>query len=164
MIGLNDVKDWVYLVVAGAGCVGGFALDLIQAKGGLRMPGLFESTEDDKTRHYFDMGFLADMLIGGVAALAVFGIDHDTVKELWQLLAVSLVAGVAGGGLLLSFAKTLTAAEEKAVSALLETSLDDIANGDSGKGPGSGTAADLRKQAQGKLGSLKKLRNRLRWI
>jgi hypothetical protein len=161
---LNALGCWVYLVVAGAGMVGGFALDLIQAKGGLRIPAPYKLTEDNKERRYFDMGFLADMLVGGVAALAVNGIDYGKVTELWQVIAISLVAGVAGGGLLLSFAKTLTAAEEKALSAFLETTLKQIAGGKTGDERGMGSTDDLRAYAKTNLEGLAALRNRLRRI
>jgi hypothetical protein len=90
------------------GCIGGITLDLIQFKGGLEIPDCYQKREPvngNVTKSYFDLGFFAELLVGGVAAVVVFCLQPSGG---WlHLIAYSLLAGIGGGSLLLSFTNAI---------------------------------------------------------
>ncbi len=115
------------LMVFGLGCVGGITLDLIQFKGGLEMPNCYrkgEPVNGEAKKCFFDLGFVAELLIGGVAALVVFGLNPG--ETLLRLMAFSLLAGIGGGGLLLSFVNAALAKQAQAASKLYRAKLSDV--------------------------------------
>jgi hypothetical protein len=113
---LSDTSDYlgVLAIAAGCGLVGGFVYELLQTRrrgtGRIELPGRVGRSQ------YFDLGFFASIIVGGVAAvavlyvfpprldLAVTGSDgHTTVTgqyDLIKLIAISLIAGSAGAGIL----------------------------------------------------------------
>jgi hypothetical protein len=113
---LSDTSDYlgVLAVATGCGLIGGFVYELLQTRrrgtGRIELPGRVGRSQ------YLDLGFIASIIVGGVAAvavlyvfpprldLAVTGSDgHTTVTgqyDLIKLIAISLIAGSAGAGIL----------------------------------------------------------------
>jgi hypothetical protein len=113
---LSDTSDYlgVLAVATGCGLIGGFVYELLQTRrrgtGRIELPGRVGRSQ------YLDLGFIASIIVGGVAAvavlyvfpprldLAVSGSDgHTTVTgqyDLIKLIAISLIAGSAGAGIL----------------------------------------------------------------
>ena len=75
------------IVAAGLGAVGGFGLSLLQEKG-LEMPHWYKETGV----HFADLGFIADILIGALAAVIIYTLDQP--NEMLQLLSVAITAAI----------------------------------------------------------------------
>jgi len=114
MITLSSPHDYVHLFLWAAlfGAVGGLAFELLQVRSGDT-----GSIELPWTRgaRYFDLGFLASLIVGAIAAIAVsyFFTPEVLVKETvnnatvvttkWQIVKVislSIIVGSAGGAFL----------------------------------------------------------------
>lgn len=86
------------------GLIGGFVLDLFTYRGGIEFPRrrLEKETEpgvvSGKLITFLDLGFIADMIIGGVAAIIVLRFVYPT--DSIQLATTSLVAGLGGSGII----------------------------------------------------------------
>lgn len=95
------------LVMAGIfGAIGGFGLSLLQEKG-LEMPHLYAETGVT----FVDLGFIADVLIGALAAVITYALNPPAGTL--QLLAATVTAGIGGSGILKGYIKG-TAAREQA--------------------------------------------------
>jgi hypothetical protein len=135
-----DVTDdwWIApLIAAGFGLVGGFAYELLQTrKGGqtgmIEFPGA-------RLRKLYDLGFVASMLLGAIAA-AAFLIAYtptestetvDGVVKTTQeysgiaLVAISLIVGAAGSSVLGALTKAVTKAAEGAKLETIQAGLND---------------------------------------
>lgn len=115
------------LLVFGLGCIGGITLDLIQFKGGLEIPHCCrkgEPVNGEAKKCFFDLGFVAELFVGGVAALVVFGLNPGLTGL--RLMAFSMLAGVGGGGLLLSFVNATLAKQAQAASKVYRSKLSDV--------------------------------------
>jgi hypothetical protein len=94
---------WIdLLVVAVCGLSGGFGLGLLQ-ESGIELPRTRKKTElrngqEVTVSTYFDMGFLADMLVGALAALIVYALNQPSTAL--QLIAIGITAGLGGAGIL----------------------------------------------------------------
>jgi hypothetical protein len=113
---LSDTSDYlgVLAIAAGCGLIGGFVYELLQTRrrgtGRIELPGRVGRSL------YFDLGFVASIIVGGVAAVAVLYVfpprldlavtasDGTTTVtgqyDLIKLIAISLIAGSAGASIL----------------------------------------------------------------
>ncbi|PVX24601.1 MAG: hypothetical protein CW691_07150 [Candidatus Bathyarchaeum sp.] len=73
------------------GTLGGFAAELITNKGDIEFP------HPTKT-NYFDIGFLANIFLGGIAALAYFFVLDTT--DAYKFVGAMIGAGVGGSAIL----------------------------------------------------------------
>lgn len=115
--GLSDWSLWFQLVVAAvAGALGGLVYELIALQGNLELPHRFNKEEDDeeapldsyaKPVHMIDLGFLARLIIGGLAAVAVNMVLAPETELKW--IATAIVAGSAGIAIFRSLQSRLTA-------------------------------------------------------
>lgn len=86
------------------GVIGGFVLDLFTYRGGIEFPRKRLEKEtapgivSGKLVTFLDLGFIADMIIGGVAAIVVLRFVSPT--DSIQLATTSLVAGLGGSGII----------------------------------------------------------------
>lgn len=90
------------------GCIGGITLSLIQLKGGLEIPNCYQApnpSDPGAKQRFIDLGFLSELLVGGIAGIVVFCLRP--AGGLLHVIAYSLLAGIGGGSLLLSFANAL---------------------------------------------------------
>ena len=142
---------WLDLLAAAlAGLAGGFGLGLLQ-ESGVELPRVRRKTEtagetEVTVTHYFDFGFLADMLVGSIAALIVYALN--TPASQLQLLGVGLTAGLGGAGILKGYVQ---AQRNQELSGLAQEALT-LARMESGAAPvpapgaggGEGEPVDLR--------------------
>jgi hypothetical protein len=111
MITLNENIDyWIMLaIVAGFGGFGGLVYDLLQARGG--NTGMLEFLGRRERNRYFDLGWIASILVGAAAAIAVLYIFPPTITieegknattqyDLVALIALSVIVGSAGPSIL----------------------------------------------------------------
>jgi len=80
------------------GAAGGLALGLMQDKG-LELP----SIVSENGKKFLDPGFFADIGIGAIAALVIYGFNPPSTVG--QLMATSITAGVGGSGVLKSYVR-----------------------------------------------------------
>jgi hypothetical protein len=92
------------------GLLGGLAAELIVHKGGIEMP----HTGDEK--HLISAGFLSNLLLGAVAALAYFFILGD-ISDPYKFVGAAVGAGVGGSSLLI-------AVKEKIVGGISQNNLE----------------------------------------
>lgn len=110
---------WIdLLIVAICGLAGGFGLGLLQ-ENGFEVPRVRKVTEkkdevEKKTTYYFDLGFLADMLVGALAGVIVYALNPPS-SEL-QLIAVGLTAGLGGAGILKGYVQAQKSQELSGVA------------------------------------------------
>lgn len=97
-------KDLIMAAVLGA--IGGLGLGLLQEKG-LEMPHWYKETGVN----FADLGFIADVLIGALAAIITYAIN--TPSGLLQLVSAALTAGIGGSAILKGYIKG-TAVREQA--------------------------------------------------
>lgn len=98
---------WIDLPVAFVcGAVGGLGLGLLQEKG-LEMPHRYEDTGIT----FMDLGFIADILVGALAAIIVYALNQPA--GVLQLFAAAITAGIGGSAILKGYIKD-TAAREQA--------------------------------------------------
>jgi hypothetical protein len=142
MIDLQSTTDyvWLFLIAAGFGAIGGIAYELLQAgsgreSGSLEMPGR-------RGHRFFDLGFIASVLVGAVAAVAItyfFTPEVQTavneggkqvIVTKWQIVKVvplSLIVGSAGGAFLTAMQTRLKEQLAAATKAAGDTALDQMA-------------------------------------
>jgi hypothetical protein len=98
---------WIDLPLASVfGAIGGFGLGLLQEKG-LEMP----HTTKDSGVAFMDFGYIADIIVGAVAAVIIYAVNPP--GGLLQMIAVTVTAGIGGSGILKGYIKD-TAAKEQA--------------------------------------------------
>lgn len=86
------------VIVIACGLLGGFGLGLLH-ESGIELPRRRHKREDDQsTTAYLDFGFLADMFIGGLAAVIIYALNPPASSM--QLIGTSIVAGLGGAGIL----------------------------------------------------------------
>jgi hypothetical protein len=146
MIDVTD--DWwlAPLIAAGAGLIGGIAYELIQSRRGGRT-GMIE-IPGGQAGHLVDLGFIASMLLGAIAAaafLVVYTPVESTVDNVTReeysgigLIAVSLIVGASGSSVLGALTKSfIKGAEDVRINALiagLEEAQNRLPAGDGGAG------------------------------
>src|SRR5690606_17995648 len=92
------------LIAAVCGLVGGFGLGLL-AENGIELPRRRSKIESDASvTAYFDFGFLADVVIGAMAAVIVYALNPAATSV--QLIGSSIVAGLGGACILNGFVET----------------------------------------------------------
>jgi hypothetical protein len=129
---IDVTNEWwgAILIAAAAGAVGGLVYELLQAR--LSDAGMLErwSTHVDGSRSFWDLGFVASVIIGAVSAVAflyfltptetVISTAQSTVTtrayDPFKLIAASLIVGSAGGAF-------LTAMQERVRRTISETQL-----------------------------------------
>ncbi|MCW4015229.1 MAG: DUF4257 domain-containing protein [Candidatus Bathyarchaeota archaeon] len=79
------------LVAFALGALGGFAAELITNKGNIEFP---HTTK----KNYFDAGFLANIFLGGIAALSYFFVLDTT--DAYKFVGAMIGAGVGGSAIL----------------------------------------------------------------
>jgi hypothetical protein len=145
MIDVTD--DWwlAPLIAAAAGLIGGIAYELIQSRRGGRT-GMIE-VPGAKGNYLVDLGFLASMLLGAIAAAAFLivytpvesTVDNVTKQEYSEigLIAVSLIVGASGSSVLGALTKAfIKGAEGVKISAIIagleeaQNNLPTVAGGD----------------------------------
>lgn len=117
MVTLESTTDYVWLfIIAGAfGAVGGFAYELLQVR--YRQTGTLElpHRHTGRARTYVDIGFIASLVLGAIAAIAVSYFftpevlvksgqaGSEVITTKWQIVKVvplSIIVGSAGGAFL----------------------------------------------------------------
>jgi hypothetical protein len=93
------------MVAAGLGAVGGLGLALLQEKG-LEMPHWYKETGVN----FADLGFIADILIGALAAVITYALNPPTGTL--QLVAAGVTAGIGGSAILKGYIKGTVAREQ----------------------------------------------------
>nr|MBN1229824.1 DUF4257 domain-containing protein [Anaerolineae bacterium] len=94
---------WLDLLIAALfGLAGGFGLGLLQ-ENGIELPRtckkiVKQEGEENKVTFYLDLGFLADMLVGALAALVLYALNQP--GNILQLIAVAVTSGLGGAGIL----------------------------------------------------------------
>jgi hypothetical protein len=111
-----------FLVALFLGVLGGLAAELITNKGKIEFPhrpkeneGVTdgdgdENNDDDKT-HFFDLGVLSNLFLGGMAALAYFFVLDTT--DPYKFVGATVAAGVGGSSVLAAIKQKLTADDAK---------------------------------------------------
>jgi hypothetical protein len=111
MVTLKNSMDyvWMFLIAGGLGALGGIAYELLQVRhgdlGALEVPRLREN------KRFLDLGFVASLILGAVAAIAIsyfFTPEIQVVEsnatvtkwEIVRLVPLSLIVGSAGGAFL----------------------------------------------------------------
>lgn len=114
---LSIVMD--VIIVGVCGLLGGFGLGLLH-ENGIELPRRRRKVEEDSTvTGYLDFGFLADMFIGGLAAVVVYALNPPANST--QLLGTSLVSGLGGAGILKGY---IEARRNQALSYIADQALD----------------------------------------
>ncbi len=108
------------IAIAGlCGLLGGFGLGLLH-ENGIELPRRRRKLEDDNSQTaYFDFGFLADMFIGGLAAVVVYALNPPATGT--QLIGTSLVSGLGGAGILKGY---IEARRNQALTHIANEALD----------------------------------------
>jgi hypothetical protein len=85
--------------------LGGVGYGLLQEKG-LQIPRLYK---DQKLR-FLDLGFVASIVIGAIAAMITYAINHpDSIP---QLIGTAVIAGIGGTGILKGYVNGQAAQSE----------------------------------------------------
>jgi len=79
------------IIAFALGVLGGFAAELITNKGDIEFP-------HPTKKNYFDAGFLANLFLGGMAALAYFFVIDPT--DTYKFVGATIGAGVGGSAIL----------------------------------------------------------------
>jgi hypothetical protein len=162
MVRLSSPHDYVHLFIWAAvfGAVGGLAYELLQVRSGdtgsLELPG-------KRGARYLDIGFLASLIVGAIAAIAIsyFFTPEVLVKETvngspavitkWQIVKViplSILVGSAGGAFLDAMRKRvmgqLTSQKLAATQGAAETAVNQLA--EAAKTANKGALATTRTQ------------------
>jgi hypothetical protein len=115
LVTLDSVTDYVWLfVVAGCfGAVGGFAYELLQVRS--RQTGTLELPHRQARAQFVDIGFIASLVLGAIAAIAISyfftpevlvksgPVGNEVITTKWQIVKVvplSIIVGSAGGAFL----------------------------------------------------------------
>ena len=91
------------------GLLGGFGAELIGNKGNFEMPHREE-------KHFVDAGFLANLLVGGIASLAIFYILDTVNPDPVKFVGISVTAGVGGTSLLTAITEKLSGTIKEVVA------------------------------------------------
>lgn len=91
------------------GLLGGLGAELIGNKGNLEIPHKGEE-------HFLDTGFLANLLVGGIAALAIFYILDTANPDPVKFIGISVTAGVGGTSLLTAITEKLSGTIKQGVA------------------------------------------------
>ena len=114
---------WKDLLAAAAfGALGGFGLALLQEKG-IEMPHWYKETGV----HFADLGFIADILIGALAAAIIYTLDQP--KEMLQLLSVAITAGIGGSAILKGYIKGTAARQHASLAEMYRAAATDASRG-----------------------------------
>ncbi|TET79482.1 MAG: DUF4257 domain-containing protein [Candidatus Cloacimonadota bacterium] len=101
---------WIDILVAIIlGAVGGLGLGLLQEKG-LEMP----HWHRENSAKFADLGFVADVFIGSLAAVIVYALNPPV--GIFQLLAITLTAGIGGSAILKSYIKGIEVTKKASVA------------------------------------------------
>lgn len=104
------------------GAIGGLALGLMQEKG-LEAPHFNKATGIT----FFDLGFLADVLVGALAAMLTYAANPPS--EGLRLFSATLTAGIGGSGILKGYIKGTAAREQAKQAALYRAVAEDASKG-----------------------------------
>ena len=110
------------LAAAGLGAVGGFGLSLLQEKG-LEMPHWDKQTGVK----FVDLGFIADVLIGALAAVIIYTLDKP--KEMLKLLSIAITAGIGGSAILKGYIKGTAARKQASLAEMYRAAATDASRG-----------------------------------
>jgi len=114
---------WIDLVVAVLfGAIGGFGLGLLQEKG-LEMPHPY--TETGVT--FVDLGFIADIIIGALAAVITYAFNPPSGSL--SLLAAAVTAGIGGSAILKGYIKGTAAREQASRAEMYRAAATDASRG-----------------------------------
>jgi len=91
------------------GLLGGLGAELIGNKGNLEIPHKGEE-------HFLDTGFFANLLVGGIAALAIFYILDTANPDPVKFIGISVTAGVGGTSLLTAITEKLSSTIKQGVA------------------------------------------------
>jgi hypothetical protein len=91
------------------GLLGGLGTELIGNKGSFEMP---HKGEED----LIDAGFLSNLLVGGIASLAIFYILDTVNPDPVKFVGISVTAGVGGTSLLTAITESLSSTINKGVA------------------------------------------------
>jgi hypothetical protein len=83
------------------GLLGGLGAELIGNKGNFEIP-------HKEEEHFIDTGFLANLLVGGIASLAIFYILDTANPDPVKFIGISVTAGVGGTSLLTALTEKLS--------------------------------------------------------
>ena len=121
---LADCKFWMMIgIILGAGSFGGLVYELLNLQGNIELP--HKPTDDDLAvkfayahpRHVIDLGVVARLLIGALAAPPAIAIVRP--ETAFALLATSAVAGSAG-------TLIFRALQDRLLVAVLQTGIDEM--------------------------------------
>jgi hypothetical protein len=114
----SSFKDWAFwitlLATIVSGALGGIAFELMVLQGNIEMPHKYTSQETEEkfpyaiSRYLYDLGFVARIIIGALAAVAAWVVLSP--QTAFSLLATAIVAGSAGTSILRSLQDRLLAA------------------------------------------------------
>lgn len=104
-------RDFVVIFLLGA--IGGILFSLLMEKG-LSFP--FKVYHDDKLT-MINFGFLADVIVGGVAAAVVYSLNPPTSQL--TFVVIGILAGIGGKAVLAGFVKSRESDEAQQKKALL---------------------------------------------
>ncbi|TKJ29523.1 hypothetical protein CEE39_09090 [bacterium (candidate division B38) B3_B38] len=114
---------WKDLLAAAAlGVVGGFGLALLQEKG-LEMPHWDKQTGV----HFADLGFIADVLIGALAAFLTYTLAQP--KGMLQLFSASITAGIGGSAILKGYIKGTASRQQANMAEMYRAAATDASRG-----------------------------------
>ena len=111
-----------FAVAAALGAVGGFGLGLLQEKG-LEMPHWYKETGV----RFADFGFLADILIGALAAVIIYALNQPT--GILQLIFATITAGIGGSAILKGYIKGTAAREQASLAEMYRAVATDASRG-----------------------------------
>ena len=109
-------------MAAALGAVGGFGLAMLQEKG-LEMPHWDKQTGVK----FVDLGFIADILIGALAAFLTYTLGQPTGKL--QLFSASITAGIGGSAILKGYIKGTAAREQASLAEMYRAAATDASRG-----------------------------------
>jgi len=110
------------IVAAGLGAVGGFGLSLLQEKG-LEMPHWDKQTGVK----FVDLGFIADVLIGVLAAVIIYALNPPI--KILQLVSVAITAGLGGSAILKGYTKGSAARKQASLAEMYRAAATDASRG-----------------------------------
>jgi hypothetical protein len=91
------------------GLLGGLGAELIGNKGNFEIP-------HKEEKHFIDTGFLANLLVGGIASLAIFYILDTVNPDPVKFIGISVTAGVGGTSILTALTEKLSGAIKEGVA------------------------------------------------
>lgn len=114
---------WKDLLLAAAlGAVGGMGLSLLQEKG-LEMP----HWHTDTGVNFADLGFIADVLIGALAAVITYALNPPS--GILKLVSAGLTAGIGGSAILKGYVKGTAVREHASRAEMYRAAAADASKG-----------------------------------